>query len=131
MRLLIDTHVFLWFVKNSKRLSSTAKNLIEDRQNFIFISIASLWELSIKTAQGKLVIDGGYQRVISDLRINSFEITPITFPHTLKQNQLPFYHNDPFDRMIAAQAIVEGIDLISIDDTFDDYFADTEVKRIW
>lgn len=131
MRLLIDTHVFLWFVNNAKELSSTARNLIENRQNPILVSIASLWELSIKTARGKLTIDGGYQRVEFDLNINSFEILPISFAHTLQQNKLTFHHRDPFDRMIAAQALIEQIDLVSRDDVFDLYFDGSEVKRIW
>lgn len=131
MRLLIDTHVFLWFVNNAKELSSTARNLVENRQNLILVSIASLWELSIKTARGKLVIDGGYERVEYDLNINSFEILPITFDHTLKQNRLSFHHRDPFDRMIAAQALVEEIGLVSRDGVFDLYFKDSEAKRIW
>jgi PIN domain nuclease of toxin-antitoxin system len=131
MRLLIDTHVFLWFVNNTKELSSTARNLVANRQNLILISIASLWELSIKTAQGKLTIDGGYERVEIDLNINSFEILPINFQHTLRQNQLTFHHRDPFDRMIAAQALVEKIDLVSSDMVFDLYFENSEIKRIW
>ena len=97
----------------------------------VFISIASIWEISIKTTIGKLRLDGGFERVLPDLIENSIEILEITFAHALKNNQLPFHHRDPFDRMIAAQAIVEGIHLVSIDDSFDPYFADTEVKRIW
>jgi len=131
MRVLIDTHVFLWFITNSKELSSAAKGLIENQQNRLLISIASLWELSIKTAQGKLVIEGGFENVLNDLNMNSIEILPIIFPHTLKQNQLPFHHTDPFDRMIAAQAIFQGFDLISVDAAFDPYFVDAAVKRLW
>ena len=61
----------------------------------------------------------------------AFELLPIDLVHTLKYYELPFHHKDPFDRMIAAQAIVEGIDLVSKDDIFDSYFSGTEVKRIW
>jgi len=83
MQYLIDTHVFLWFVSSSKELSQTAKSLIEDETNEIFISIASLWEISIKTALGKLTINGKYASVIDDLTDNSIEILPINFAHTV------------------------------------------------
>jgi len=131
MRVLIDTHTFIWFVKDSGEISSNARSFIVPPDNDVFISIASIWEISIKTATGKLRLDGGFERVLPDLIENSIEIIEITFPHALKNNQLPFYHRDPFDRMIAAQAIVEGINLISVDDVFDSYFAETGVKRIW
>lgn len=99
MQYLIDTHVFLWFVGNAKGLSKTAKPLIEDGQNEIFISIASLWEISIKTALGKLAINGNYESVIDDVNDNSIKILPINFAHTVEQNRLPFHHRDPFDRV--------------------------------
>lgn len=131
MRVLIDTHAFLWFVKASPEISPAALTIMRDPAVDLLISVASLWELSIKTATGKLVIDGGFERVLPDLNKNFIEILPIDFSHTLKQNQLPFHHRDPFDRMIASQALVEEIYLISADDAFDRYFDGTEVSRIW
>ncbi len=131
MQYLIDTHVFLWFVSNSKELSQTAKSLIEDETNEIFISIASLWEISIKTALGKLIINGKYASVIDDLTDNSIEILPINFAHTVEQNKLPFHHKDPFDRIIISQAIVENMNFISADAFFDNYLKGKSVKRIW
>ena len=131
MQYLIDTHVFLWFVSNAKELSKTAKKIIENGNNEIFISIASLWEISIKTALGKLSIKGKYESVINDLNDNSIQILPINFAHTVEQNRLPFHYRDPFDRIIISQAIVENIDLISIDAAFDDYLKGTSIKRIW
>lgn len=131
MRFLIDTHVFLWFVSNAKELSQTAKTIIEDGNNEIFISIASLWEISIKTALGKLSIKGNYESVIDDLNDNSIQILPISFAHTVEQNQLPFHHRDPFDRIIISQAIVENIDFISADAVFDDYISGKSIQRIW
>jgi len=131
MQYLIDTHVFLWFVSNSKELSQTAKSLIEDETNEIFISIASLWEISIKTALGKLTINGKYASVIDDLTDNSIEILPINFAHTVEQNKLPFHHKDPFDRIIISQAIVENMNFISADAIFNNYFKGKSVKRIW
>lgn len=120
MQYLIDTHVFLWFVANAKELSTTAKAVIEDGNNEIFISIASLWEISIKTALGKLSIKGNYESVVDDVTDNSIQILPINFAHTVEQNRLPFHHRDPFDRIIVSQAIVENMDFISADAILDD-----------
>lgn len=131
MRFLIDTHVFLWFIDNAKELSKTAKEILEDGDNDIFISIASLWEISIKTALGKLSIKGNYKSVIDDVNDNSIQILPVTFAHTVEQNQIPFHHRDPFDRIIVSQAIVEKLDFIIGDMIFEDYLKGTSTKRIW
>jgi len=131
MRVLIDTHTFLWFVSDLKKIGAAALEVLENQDCIAQISIASIWEISIKTALGKLSINGGFASVEKDLVKNSIQILNISFEHTLINNHLPFHHRDPFDRMIAAQAIAEVIDLVSIDDSFDPYFADTEVKRIW
>jgi PIN domain nuclease of toxin-antitoxin system len=131
MNYLIDTHTFLWFSAGAPELSRRAKDLIADEENQLFISIASLWEVSIKTALKKLTIVGEYESVLDDVVANSIELMPITFRHTVIQNKLPFHHRDPFDRIIAAQAIAEGMNLISRDTIFDNYFAQEVVKRIW
>jgi len=131
MTFLIDTHTFLWFINGSDELTKTAKELIEKDNNDIFISIASLWEISIKTAIGKLQISDNYDTVIDDVVENDISILPINFTHTVIQNKLPFHHKDPFDRIIVSQTIVEETNLISCDDIFDLYLQDTEVKRIW
>ena len=131
MRVLIDTHTFLWFVSNRTRLGGKALNILESRGCIAEISIASIWEISIKMARNKLSIEGGFSSVETDLVKNSIQILPISLEHTLVNNGLAFHHKDPFDRIIAAQAIVESIDLVSIDDIFDSYFAEAEVKRIW
>ena len=130
MKYLIDTHIFIWFVENSPNLSQTLKNTIEDVNSEIFISIASLWEISIKTSIKKLQLNRRYEEIFAILRDNSIEILPVTFAHTLENNRLPFYHRDPFDRMIVAQAIVENIDFISADAVFDDYLKGKSIKRI-
>lgn len=131
MQYLIDTHVFLWFVGNSKELTQTAKNLIEDEYSEIFISIAGLWEISIKTVVGKLIIKGKYETVIDDVNDNSIQILPINFAHTVEQNRLPFHDRDPFDRIIVSQAITENMNLISADAIFDDYLKAKAIQRIW
>ena len=131
MKFLIDTHTFLWFVSGAENLSKKANEQIANNDNQIFISIASLWEMAIKNSLGKLDINGGYETVINDVIANDIEILAINFQHTLIQNKLPFYHRDPFDRIIISQAIAEKIDLISTDAIFDDYFKTELVKRIW
>jgi len=104
---------------------------VEDESNGTYLSVASLWEISIKTALGKLDIAGGYETVIGDIVENNIEILNINFAHTVEQYKLDFHHKDPFDRMIAAQAIVEQMNLLSSDNIFDSYFAEKAVKRIW
>jgi PIN domain nuclease of toxin-antitoxin system len=131
MQYLIDTHTFLWFTEGSNELSPKAKSLIKDKNHQIFLSIGSLWEISIKTSIGKLEVFADYELIIDDVTGNDIEILPINFAHTVVQNKLPFHHRDPFDRIIASQAIVENIDLISIDTIFDNYFDGKSVKRIW
>ena len=131
MKYLIDTHIFLWFSAGSSELSQKAKQIIADKNNEIFISIASLWEISIKTSLGKLEIQKEYENIIDDVTGNAMEILPINFSHTVAQNKLPFHHRDPFDRIILAQAIVENMNLISKDEIFDLYLSDKSVKRIW
>ncbi|RKZ46216.1 MAG: type II toxin-antitoxin system VapC family toxin [Candidatus Parabeggiatoa sp. nov. 3] len=131
MTFLIDTHTFLWFIAGSDELSETAKEVIENDNNDIFISIASLWEISIKTAIGKLQILESYDTVINDVTENEMSILSINFTHTVIQNKLPFHHKDPFDRIIVSQAIAENLSLISRDDIFDVYLKDKGIKRIW
>ncbi len=131
MRYLIDTHTFLWFSEGATQISPQSKQLIIDKSNEIFVSIASLWEISIKTAINKLSISGDYELIIEDVTENNIEILPINFAHTVIQHNLLFHHRDPFDRIIVAQAIAEGMNLISKDEIFDLYLADQSIKRIW
>ena len=131
MKLLLDTHTFLWFVAGSSELSMTAKKAIETPQNENYVSIASLWEISIKTAIGKLDINGSYETVIDDVISNGILILTIKFSHTVQQNPLPFYHRDPFDRIIVSQGIVENMDIVSRDVALDDYLKERRVQRIF
>ena len=131
MKYLIDTHIFLWFVENSVKLRQNVKSIIEDKNSEIFISIASIWEISIKTSSGKLKIKGTFDSIKDDLQDNLIEILPINFAHTVENSKLLFHHRDPFDRIIIAQAIVENLDFISADAVFDDYLAGKSIARIW
>ncbi len=128
MKYIIDTHTFLWYGGNDKRLSDTSKNIIENPQNQIFISIASLWEIAIKNSIGKLEIAIPYREIITEIDKSDFVILPITFADTIIVNKLPWKHKDPFDRIILAQSIVNQIPIISIDVIFDEY---DEIERIW
>jgi PIN domain nuclease of toxin-antitoxin system len=127
MKQLLDTHTFLWFVAGKQELSETAKTqiLIPEAKNFV--SIASLWEISIKVKLGKLQINGTLPSIIGDLTENNFELLPINFAHIVKNFDLDFYHRDPFDRIIIAQALVEKMLLISKDNNFKHY----NVKQVW
>ncbi len=130
MKQLLDTHTFLWFVSGRNELSETAKSLIQNSNAQNFVSIASLWEISIKVKLGKLTIKGTIPSIIDDLTDNNFELLPINFAHIVKNNELELHHRDPFDRIIIAQAIVEDMQIIGKDDQFDKYL-DKTIKRLW
>lgn len=128
MRLLLDTHTFLWFLLDNPRLSATARTLIADPLNIVEVSPASYWEIAIKIRLGKYALPEPYQvfmeREIAD---NDFRILPIEPKHTALLTTMPRHHNDPFDRLLIAQAITEGVPIISVDATFDKY----AVARLW
>jgi PIN domain nuclease of toxin-antitoxin system len=130
MRQLLDTHTFLWFVAGSNELSEAAKTLILQPLAQNFVSLASIWEISIKVKLGKLQIKGGIHSIIDDLAENNFEILPINFAHIVKNYEYEFFHRDPFDRIIIAQAEVENMQIIGKDEIFDKYMTGA-VKRIW
>ena len=131
MKFLVDTHAFIWFTEGSTELSTTSRVILEDITNDCYVSIASLWEMSIKVGLGKLSLKvGDYAKVIDLVNENGFQILGIDFSHTLENTKLPLHHRDPFDRIIISQAIVENMDIISKDAIFDDYLSDKSIKRI-
>ena len=127
MKCLWDTHTFLWWVTGSPRLSETAKATIADAMTEPWMSVASVWQMSIKVSLGKLDISGSFEEVMDDIYGNGIQLLPITFYHTLQQYKLPFHHRDPFDRMIVSQAIAEDMSIISADSQLDAY----SIRRIW
>ncbi len=128
MRALLDTHSFLWFVGGDARLSTPARHTIEELGNEIFISTASLWEVAIKVNLGKLDLGAPYERFIpAELQRQKIAVLPIEVPHLSVVAKLPLHHRDPFDRLIIAQALAEGLPVITVDEVFDDY----GVQRIW
>jgi PIN domain nuclease of toxin-antitoxin system len=128
MRFLLDTHAFLQFLVGSPDLSAVARRLIEDPRNERFLSIASIWEIAIKLRLGKLELTQAFEDVFPyQIEMNAITILPIAVPHIAIVATLPLYHRDPFDRMLVAQCVVEGIPLISSDATLDRY----PIERLW
>ncbi len=128
MRLLLDTHTLLWFLLDDPRLASSARAAIADGGNSVEISPASYWEIAIKISLGKYDLPEPYGRFMErELRDNAIRILPILPRHTAALTDLPFFHRDPFDRLIIAQALVEGIPVVSGDSQFDAY----PLRRIW
>ena len=121
MKLLLDTHTFIFFINGSKRLSQKAKQAIINPSNSKFVSIVSIWEMAIKVGLDKLKINYPFREVFNQIEENGFEILPIMFGHTLQVSQLEFHHRDPFDRLLIAQAMSEGMTIISKDDNFHSY----------
>ena len=105
MRVLIDTHILLWWDRELRSLSRPLRAAIEDEANDIFVSAASIWEIAIKRATGKLSLSRSIVDVVSEL---GFDILPVTGSHAEHAGGLPRHHNDPFDRMIIAQAHWKG-----------------------
>jgi PIN domain nuclease of toxin-antitoxin system len=128
MKVMLDTHTFLWFVLDDPQLSASAKTLIEDPASDVLISPASFWEIAIKVRLGKLDLRSSYDDFMHRGIVgNDFAILPIEPKHTSLLTTLPLHHKDPFDRLLVAQAKVENIAIVSADDALDAY----GVQRAW
>ena len=128
MRLLVDTHTFLWFVLNDPSLSSVARNAIENPINEKLFSVASSWEMAIKAGLGKLGLVEPVEVFLNrELATNHFQLLDISFVHSVAVEFLPRHHKDPFDRMLAVQTQIEKLTIVSVDAIFDSY----GVPRIW
>jgi PIN domain nuclease of toxin-antitoxin system len=128
MKVLLDTHVMYWYIEGDPQLSATAQTLIQDASNQILISPASYWEIAIKISVGKWQLNRPYEEFVDlGLKQYGFQILPILPTHTARLIGLPFHHKDPFDRLLVAQTIVEGIPIISSDTTLDAY----GITRLW
>ena len=127
MRLLLDTHTFLWFIDDNPRLSSNAKSLLES-DNDLLLSTASLWEIAIKLSIGKLSLPQPFEPFVREqLSINAIDIQQIETAHLDVVSTLAFHHRDPFDRLLVAQAMVELLPIVSADVEFDGY----SIERLW
>jgi len=128
MKVLLDTHAFLWLITDEDRLSENARQTFLNMENSLFFSAASLWEICIKKTLGKISLkDGWFQTIQKEMELNTIQWLPIEMIHCAEVTELPFYHRDPFDRMLIAQAIVEEMKLLSRDSRLSDY----AIELIW
>jgi|ERR1051325_3351264 PIN domain nuclease of toxin-antitoxin system len=130
MRLLLDTHVLLWWLADDRKLSNAGRDIIADPGNELLVSSASVWEISIKAALKRIQIqlDDLEDAIIG----NGFRSLPIGFRHAIAAGRLPLLHRDPFDRMLVAQASVEELRIVSHDRVFEKYsFRDEGLRPIF
>ena len=114
---MLDTHILLWHVADDPRLSLVQSALIANPQHRKFVSVASLWEIAIKTGTGKLTAIGPLDKLVP----TSISILPVQLSHLLRLQTLPYHHRDPFDRLLIAQALAENLAVISVDKHFAAY----------
>lgn len=128
MKLLLDTHAFLWAISESGRLSRKARDGFLDRRNSLFLSVASVWEMAIKASLGKLTLSEPLETIVDrEMTANAIAWQPIELSHCARVAVLPFHHRDPFDRLLVAQGLVGGLTIVSADAAFDAY----GVRRLW
>lgn len=127
MRLLLDTHVFIWSFSNPKRLKVDVARELKSSLNDLFVSVASIWEIQIKLKLGKMKLDASLQTIVYEQENNGIQILNIDQRHALFIENLPLYHKDPFDRMLISQAMVEDMTIVTVDKRFSDY----DVKVLW
>lgn len=127
-RLLLDTHVFLWWVDDAPELTGAARRAIGDPGNECFLSLASCWEMAIKSSLGKLRLARPVERFVSEqLAANGFSLLNIELRHAARIEKLPFLHRDPFDRLLIAQAMTEKLTMVTADSVFSEY----GIKLLW
>jgi PIN domain nuclease of toxin-antitoxin system len=130
VKLLLDTHAFLWLIAGDTSLSLKAREAIEAPESQPFLSMASLWEMAIKISLGKLTLnfeEPFAEAIDAQMRANGVTLLPLALAHVGQVAVLPFHHRDPFDRLIIAQALVEELPIVGRDHSFDPY----GVRRIW
>jgi len=123
---LLDTHAFLWWCADDSQLSKRARRIISNEE--CFLSLASVWEIAIKVSQGRLELPSRIENYIPEqVQANGFAELEIGFRHIARCTRLKWHHRDPFDRLLAAQALEENVTMVSRDPVFDSY----GVKRVW
>lgn len=128
MRLLLDTHVFLWWVLDDARLSQAARGVIGDRDSEVLISAASALEIAMKAQRGRLRLPQPPGRFVPrQVHANGFQPLPVRLEHALRVSTLPDHHRDPFDRLLIAQALEDRLVLVTADKQFERY----PVRVIW
>jgi PIN domain nuclease of toxin-antitoxin system len=126
LRLLLDTHLLLWWLENSPSLSNTARIFIGDPENLVFVSAVSLWEIWLKESLGKLRLPANFEEKLAR---ESFENLPLTAAQVRQVALLPWHHRDPFDRMLVAQARAENLVFLTADDVVGAYGDFVRVAR--
>jgi PIN domain nuclease of toxin-antitoxin system len=127
MRVLIDTHALLWYLQGDANLSNLALTTIEDNDNDVFVSIVSLWEISIKLGLGKLELQRPFENLEADLQRLDIKILPIAFAELDIYRSLPLHHRDPFDRILIAQSLGNSLTIITRDPLFEAY----SIRVMW
>ena len=127
MRLLLDTHAFIWWDSDPSRLSAAALAALRDPANTVWLSVISAWEILIRAQLGKLTMRLPLPDIIDQQQTNGIQILPMTLPPLLALEGLPPIHRDPFDRLLIAQAVAEGAQLVSADHVFVQY----PIRRLW
>ena len=128
MNLLLDTHTLLWWHAKTAALSDTARSAIDDPANEVFLSLVNVWEIQIKTQLGKLPLPKPVTVLVEEeITVNGFQVLPVTLEHIYGLDALPLHHDDPFDRLLIAQAREEGFTLVSRDKPMKVY----DVKILW
>jgi PIN domain nuclease of toxin-antitoxin system len=126
MRLLLDTHAFLWWCANDPQLSTAASSAIADAANEVFVSAVNGWEIAIKARLGKLPLPDKPASFMTDmLKRHAFAVLPITMSHAVAEHDLPAHHSDPFDRLLISQAKLEGLTLVTNDPQLQKYGLNT------
>lgn len=122
MRLLLDTHIFIWWADQPEKLSPSALSALEDEANELLLSVASVWEMQIKIQLGKLKLSLPLKELVKNQQeINDLTVSPVALTHVLALDALPFHHKDPFDRLLIAQSIAEGLTIVTADSQFSTY----------
>ena len=121
MNLLVDTHALIWFITDNNKLPINTKKFIESNDNDCYVSIATFWEIGIKNSIGRLDLNSDLQKIFRIIEESGFDILPITTNHILQNADLELNHQDPFDRIIIAQAMVEKMTIITNDTQFKNY----------
>ena len=124
MRLLLDTHAFLWFTAGDRRLSQPARKAVESEGAEVYVSAVSVWEMAIKASLGHLTLPAPVSSYIAEKVAEGYRLLPVTWAQAADVERLPFHHRDPFDRLIVAQALSEKCLLVTRDRIFRKYGVD-------
>ena len=121
MKVLLDTHTFMWWDSQPGKLSGPVLQVLHDPTNLVFLSVASVWEIIIKQQLGKLALHTTLATIIAQQQVNGLQILDVTLDHVFSVQSLPPIHKDPFDRLLIAQAIAESATLLTVDPIFAQY----------